>query len=445
MIPRRINVFLCFLNQFKRISTMKIYILVFLMLTNVTLSQNADEIVDRMNRLCNEKQYFQLRRELENHGQTIDELYQRYFGAIVRNAFNKPGFSNIAINHLLLEDKDKLSDSMTARLIECKITNCVNLFEYANASDATDLLVSKYNGVYDKEYVEELKNSGLIWKAASLLSPQTVSVNADTRMKVKKDIAGLSNIDILINGKTEQFIFDTGANFSTVSESYAQKLGLKFLDGKIKVGTVTGIKVDSKLAYAESLTVGNLICSNVLFLVLPDESLTFGGGVYVINGILGFPVIKEMKEIHLTDEELFVPKIPEVAAVSNLSFDGFTPLVETIVNSDTLVFVFDTGAKSTILYYPYYKKNKSFIEANYTQEDIEFGGAGGQVRVRGYKLSDLNFNVSGSVKKLNGIPLLSKVMKPSDEYSFGNLGRDFTGSFKLMIMNFERMYVGFKN
>jgi len=423
---------------------MKVIILVLLLLSNVTLAQHEGESVDRLNKLSNEKQYFQLSRELESYGQSIDALYRLYFSAIAGNAFNSPELSNKAINQLLLENENELSDSMIARLIECRITNCVNLFDYANASEATDLLVSKYSRLYDKEYVDELKNSGLIWKAASKLQPQTVAYSADTRLAVKKDIAGLSNIEISINGIKEQFIFDTGANFSTISETYALKLGLKFLDGNIKVGTVTGIKVDSKLAYAESLIAGKLNFSNVLFLVLPDESLTFGGGVYVINGIVGFPVIKEMKEIQLSDDELFVPMNPEVTSVPNMSFDGFTPLVETIVNSDTLVFVFDTGAKSTILYYPFYKKNKEFIDANYSQEDIEFGGAGGQVKVKGYRLNDLIINVSGSSKKLNDIPLLSKIMKPSDEYSFGNLGRDFTGSFKQMIMNFEVMSLRFR-
>ncbi|MBK9226240.1 MAG: retropepsin-like domain-containing protein [Ignavibacteria bacterium] len=72
-------------------------------------------------------------------------------------------------------------------------------------------------------------NSGLIWKAASNLQPQEVSVRADSRIVVKKDIANLSNIGVILNGSPEQFIFDTGANFSTVSESYASKLHLSFL------------------------------------------------------------------------------------------------------------------------------------------------------------------------------------------------------------------------
>lgn len=63
----------------------------------------------------------------------------------------------------------------------------------------------------------------------------------------------------------EEFIFDTGANFSTVSESFAKKIGLIFLEGKIDVGTATSIEVSSKLAYATSLKIGNLNYSNVLF------------------------------------------------------------------------------------------------------------------------------------------------------------------------------------
>ncbi|MBK9226241.1 MAG: hypothetical protein IPL67_04060 [Ignavibacteria bacterium] len=183
--------------------------------------------------------------------------------------------------------------------------------------------------------------------------------------------------------------------------------------------------------------------NNVLFLVLPDEALSFGGGVYVINGIIGFPVIKEMKEIHLTENELFVPMNSKSKSVMNLSFDGFTPLVETVLNSDTLVFVFDTGAKMTMINHPYYEMKKEEIDNNYKQEDIKIGGAGGEIIVKGFKLDNVIFKVSSSIRELDGVSLLSVNVKKSEEHTFGNLGSDFTGSFRVMIIDFANMSLEF--
>jgi len=422
---------------------MKKIFLYLLVLSNFSIAQDKMQLVNRFNKLCNEKQFFILNREMKQSVEMLDYVQQLYYGAILDNAFNRPGSSNKTILKLLSEFTDLMSDSMKARLLECRINNSVNLFDYSDAATATDSLIGRYAYLYEKDYKDELVNSGLIWKAASNLQPQEVSVRADSRIVVKKDIANLSNIGVILNGSPEQFIFDTGANFSTVSESYAIKLRLKFLEGSIKVGTATDIKVDSRLAYAESLIIGSLNFKNVLFLVLPDEALSFGGGVYVINGIIGFPVIKEMKEIQLTENELFVPMNSKSKSVMNLSFDGFTPLVETVLNSDTLVFVFDTGAKMTMINHPYYEMKKEEIDKNYKQEDIKIGGAGGEIIVKGFKLDNVIFKVSSSIRELDGVSLLSVNVKKSEEHTFGNLGSDFTGSFRVMIIDFANMSLEF--
>jgi predicted aspartyl protease len=424
---------------------MKRTVLFLLVLSSLSFAQNTTFLTNKFNKLCNEKQFFSLNRELIKSKDMLNDMQRLYFGAILDNAFNRPESSNKSIRELFSGFKDQLTDSMAARLLECRISNSVNLFDYKDAAAATDSLIDRYDYLYEKDFKDELVNSGLIWKAASDLQPQEMTVTADTRIDVKKDIAALSNIGVNINGSSEQFIFDTGANFSTVSESYASKLRLSFLKGNIKVGTSTGIKVESRLAYTKSMIIGNMKFNNVLFLVLPDEALSFGGGVYVINGIIGFPVIKEMKEIQLTENELFVPMNSKSKSVLNLSFDGFTPLVETVVNSDTLVFVFDTGAKKTMIYHPYYEMHKEEIDKNYSPEEIRIGGAGGEIKVKGFKLDNIIFKVASSSIKLDDVSLISVNVKKSEEYTFGNLGSDFTGSFRVMIIDFANMSLEFSD
>ena len=184
---------------------------------------------------------------------------------------------------------------------------------------------------------------------------------------------------------------------------------------------------------------------NVLFLVMPDEALTFGGGIYVINGIIGFPVIKEMQEIHLTSNEIFIPEKAGESGFANLGFDGFTPVIETLVNSDTLVFTFDTGAKHTTLYYEYYRKNKTVIDSMYEPVEIKTGGAGGEVKIPGFNLKDMKFEISSKEKIIDKVSLFSKIIKDNDKYLHGNLGSDFINSFSKMKINFIRMFVEFEN
>ena len=292
--------------------------------------------------------------------------------------------------------------------------------------------------------MDDIKNSLIIWKAAGDLGAQIAEISGDSKINIKKDLAGLINIPVKCNGHTEDFIFDTGANFSVVSESYAKKLKMIMIGGGFEVGSVTGKKITSRLAYAELLEIGNIKISNVLFLVMPDESLSFAGGLYVINGIIVLPVIQEMKELHIRKSEIFIPAKRNPAINSNLLVDGFIPVIEVINNNDSLAFTFDTGAKTTLLYSSYYRLNKSVIDKKYEPEEIEFGGAGGTIKVKGFVLNDLIFQIGTSRLKLDDVKLVSERIKDHDKSFYGNLGQDYMGEFSEMVLNFEHMYVDFK-
>lgn len=409
-----------------------------------TYSQTETSLFNKMNSLYKQKQFFRLRSELNSSSNSLNETEKEYFNSLAACVFNKPSESNRIMDKLFKENSDKLSDSMNVELLECRLINSVNLFDYFGADKTTDLLLSKYKKLIEPDDLKDFENSALIWKAGSDLKPQKVTITGDTKLDIKRDLANLANIKVNVNNFEEDFIFDTGANFSTVSKSFALKLGLKFIKGTIEVGTSTDKKVKSEIAYADSLRIGNLNFENVAFLVLPDEDLTFAGGMYVINGIIGFPVIKEMKEIILSEKEIFIPAETKESSYNNLSLDGFIPLVETIVNSDTLIFSFDTGARSTIMYFPYYEKYKTVIDSVYKMEDIKFAGAGGETVIKGFNLNEMDFHIASGQTILNDVSLLSKHIKDNDEYVYGNLGGDFIGKFSKMIINFDKMYVEFE-
>lgn len=395
--------------------------------------------------LFKSRSYFELRDEYEIRKSNLTSADKLYYESLLESLFNKPASAIDKINVLMNEVSSVVTDSMKINLLKSKINNCVYLFEYAEAHETTNLLLDKYKDRIEEKEIEELINSALIWDACRELGKLSLEKSGDTKLNVKKDIAGLTNVNIEINNIPMDFIFDTGANFSTISESVAAKMNLVFLKNKIKVGSFTGSKVDSRLAYAEVLKIGNMIFKNVLFLVLPDEALTFGGGIYVIKGIIGFPVIKEMQELHITSDEIFVPENTGESAFSNMALDGFLPVIETLINSDTTVFSFDTGAKNTVLYYEYYRKNKNLIDSIYKPVELKMGGAGGDVTVPGFKLKDVKIEISSKEIVLEEVSLISKVIKDNDKYLHGNLGSDFINSFSKMKINFKDMYIEFVN
>ncbi|NOS85447.1 MAG: hypothetical protein HOP31_09940, partial [Ignavibacteria bacterium] len=92
----------------------------------------------------------------------------------------------------------------------------------------------------------------------------------------------------------------------------------------------------------------------------------------------------------------------------------------------------------------YYLRNKAKIESKYEAEEIEFGGAGGTVKVKGFRIEDLLLKIGNSKLKLSDVRVIAENIKDHDKGYFGNLGQDYMGEFSEMILNFEDMYVDFK-
>ncbi len=367
-----------------------------------------------------------------------------YVKALIHNLQNENAVSNNLIHQVFNEHSEELTDSLKMKLLETRIKNSVNLYDYKDAVYSSEQIIGKFASLLDSNELTEMKNSLVIWKAAENLAVQTIEITGDSKIPVSKDMAGLINVPVNCREMTEDFIFDTGANFSVVSSSYAKKLKMKMLEGELLVGSVTGKKIKSRLAYAELIEIGNMKFRNVLFLVIPDESLTFAGGLYVINGIIGLPVIKEMKELHIRKDELFIPANQTYHALNNLLIDGFVPVIEVVNNNDSLAFTFDTGAKTTMLYSSYYQLNKKVIDSKYKPVEIEIGGAGGTIKVNGFKLNDLIFRIGTSRFRLDKVDLVSERIKDHDKSFYGNLGQDYMSEFSEMILNFKDMYVDFK-
>ena len=272
--------------------------------------------------------------------------------AFMKSVFSEFSESDILLDKVLKEYGKSIHDSIKAKIYECKVVNHVNLFEYKDAFSSAKILKEKYSRYLDQEEKENLSDEEGLWTAVNNAKPQTITKNGDAKIQMKKDMAGLWNIPVSINNENLDFVFDTGANFSVIVESLANSLGMKLIDAKVKVGTATDIKVDAKISVCDELKIDNITLNNVVFLVLPDETLDFG--IYKIKGILGNPVIRAFEEIRINKSNLLtVPLKPSDDNLQNLCFSGFTPVILMSHKNDSLSLTFDSGAMITMLYKPF--------------------------------------------------------------------------------------------
>lgn len=388
-----------------------------------------------------EHKYFFAARDLYRiQGNKLSSFHMLKVEADLDNVFNKPEESNKKIDLLFKDYQTQLTDSVKYYLLDVKQNNHAKLFEYDLAYQAANEILTKYSNLLDEFDRKDYANTRKIWADLSGQPKQTIIIKGNTDMKMEKDKAGLSNLLVTQDGNSIGFIFDTGANFSTVTESTARRLKMYIKDSLIEVSSITGEKVNARMAVCPEFNIGNIYVSNAVFLVFPDKELEIPQLDFQINGIIGFPVIEAMKEIQITKNgEFIVPQVRTTHHIQNLAINFLTPVID--IGGES--YSFDSGADETILYDVYYKKYKNELDSKYKESDIQIGGAGGSISKKGYKVT-FERQIENKHIKLNDVLLFKANIKEDENYYYGNIGQDVIKSFDKMTINFESMFIKFE-
>ena len=388
--------------------------------------------------LIEQKNFFKAKEIYDLQKKDLSDSHQKFVEAFLDNAFNRLEESNNQINQLIKAESN-LPDSLILELYKIKEDNYVKLFDYKEAKNALITILKDYKDLLSENEINGIENSLKIWSALENEPKQKTFIKDAVRLKIEKDKVGLNNLKVSKGKDSLNFIFDTGANLSTVPKSTAQLFGMKIIPVDIEVGTITGEKVPAQIAVCPEFKLDNIEILNSIFLVLDDNALAFPQIDYQIYGVLGFPVIEALREIQITRDGYFIVPKEETknSFESNMAMDGLTPLI--YINQRH--FTFDTGADRTLFYHSYYIENQKEIDKNYKPEKISFGGAAGRKEFDGYVIS-VNINILDKEITLKDIQLLKEKIKDS-ETVYGNIGQDLIKQFHKMTMNFDRMFIKF--
>lgn len=417
----------------------KIVVQVIFFLTVISAIAQDSKSFQEIYGLVENTNYFKAKELFEANKLSLTNVQQLYVEAALNNAFNQLEESEKAINEAL-NQRGNMDDSLLYKLYEIRCDNAIKIYQYKKAKEAIVIILRDYKQFLTEKDVLDYENSLKIWSALENVKPQRVEIAGRTEIQLEKDKAGLNNLKVSGKKKSFHFIFDTGANLSLTTRNIAKQLKMKLIPVEIDVMTITGTSVVANLAVCEQLTIGNISIHNAIFLVLPDNSLTFKEIDYQIYGIIGFPIMEALNEIQLTkDGRLIVPAIESTFnQPSNLAMNGLTPMIS--INNKH--FSFDTGATKTMLYSAFYLENKEEIEQNYSTEKISFGGANGMAEFDGF-LIDYAFEIGGKEILLTNVDLLKDKIK-ENESCYGNIGQDLIQEFDTMIMNFSQMFIKFE-
>ena len=120
------------------------------------------------------------------------------------------------------------------------------------------------------------------------------------------------------------------------------------------------------------------------------------------------------------------------------------PIIQFEANSDTVLFIMDTGANTTKFSEKYFAANNVEIKKEATSNTIRRGGLGGFVNNEVYELKDVQLKIGGQQMTIPIIMVLADKLSYLEKYD-GHLGQDVLMFFNKLTINFEYMCLYFDN
>jgi predicted aspartyl protease len=406
----------------------------------------ASAQIKQFNELVYTKQYTQLERALSTAN--ISANNKILYKAFLTNAFNQPGASNLLLKKIFAAKIAASDNKLQFYLHRIAYDNYVKLNNYREAHIASEQLVKYYSAWFSVSELTDQQEENKIWTALATAPAQQVQKHGPSTIAVKKDMAGLWNIPVQQQDSSCLFVFDTGANISTITATYAQKLHLEVVkNSQVSIeGGMNGVSTKVNLGIAKQLNIGKVQINNALFLIFPDSALSFAGGAYKINGIIGLPIIKALEEITIGKDSMQIPLVADKKSVRhNLALDLLQPVIYMDYQGKPLPFTFDTGAQVTLFSNNFYNQFRTHLDRIASKDSVHMGGAGGSRRMKTLKVPQLIFTIDHQQVFFNNTQVNLEETQVSDKYYYGNMGQDMFAQFTGMTINFINSSISFSS
>ena len=252
-------------------------------------------------------------------------------------------------------------------------------------------------------------------------------------------------IPVVVNGKTYDFILDTGASFTMISQDLAKDMGATIIGDPVFVGGGESAGGYGQRAFIENMNVGPVSLKNVFAFVSENPS---DDDPLKVDAVLGMDFIERTGEIQidLTAMTLTIPAQTTVIPASgrNIILETNIPVVEsTDANGNRYTFILDTGASGDNLSDLWFSKNLETTTA-LPIENQRTWGHGGTVQNQIVKVPEYKLTIGNATANFKEIPATVPANGTVSSTRDGRLGLGLLKQFKKVIFNFEDMFVAFE-
>jgi predicted aspartyl protease len=286
-----------------------------------------------------------------------------------------------------------------------------------------------------------LKNARSFFAELSQYPEQSVTRRNYSSIRCRTHDGNLF-VPLSVDGKSADYILDTGANVSTISESEAKRLGLAIHKSGVKGTVATGAQVGFRTAVANQLTLGNVRLRHVVFLVARDDQQPFVDLPSGERGVLGLPVLLALQTMRWSADGKFESGFRSARSSvrkSNLCFEGADIVTETGFRQSKLDLHLDTGASETVLFPKFAEEFASLVSESGQKNSKRVTGVGDSVEVDAVSLPLLTLRIGGFDATLRPAQVLLKQV--GSRWFHGRLGLDILSQARVVTIDFRSMTI----
>ena len=254
---------------------------------------------------------------------------------------------------------------------------------------------------------------------------------------VRHDAHGFLTLPIAIDGATDDFIFDTGAFQSAVTEREARKLRLTIRDDRRTLTDVSGTRTSFRTAVAKEVVLGSMTFRDVSFAVIAP-----GGALADAEfGIIGLPMIVAMGGINWSTSGTaeFGGPFPASSGKPNLVFDQSRLVLRTEVLGKPALVSLDTGANRTDLNQNFADRFPDIVAAG-KKSSADLNGIGGSQTFASVELKELIFTIgSRRVPLRPAVVTMQRNSVAGGECCIANAGHDLLKQGRGFILDLAAM------
>ena len=406
-----------------------------------TLDRLTTVSVSQLDALVEENRYLELQRELPAAKVTTAE--RTYFEGILADRTHHVSDAIALLEKVLPEFKAR-NARRAALALRALASDYFEAGRYGDSAGAYATLLKSYSNQFPPADLHGFSDNLQTYELLRGAPAQRITGSTSSTVATQRDPLGNTDVPVLI-GKTEMWwMFDTGANVSTISLSTAKRLRLAISKGQATTQSgATGNEVPLHTAIIPELGLGGALIHNAVVLVMDDKELDIDFGDnrhYAIQGILGYPVLSALGSFTFFEDRLDVALAsPSSSRCAPLYVQDLTPLIAATSGGKDLAFSFDTGASTgtlTAKYFHAFPEQFATLKPNRTSA----GGAGGVRFMQGYTLPSMELRLGTATAILHNIVVLTEPLGTGVLDSvYGNLGQALVAPFRSYTLDFGRM------